>query len=212
MSYRLSLNQQEEENYMKSFGKFGMILAKIMEIFFWIGAVSMIVLFILCLAKPGALEYIEQNGVDGMEGGFTSISTLGLSVSSIPANGIVTILLWYPPFAAVLLGLMAMIFRNLYLILKKLHADKKESFSEENSPFQPDIVRMIRAIGIFALSIPLVELVANEILFLVFRMNNLEVELGGFNLSMLAFGMVVLYLSSIFSYGARLQKETEGLV
>lgn len=56
------------------------------------------------------------------------------------------------------------------------------------------------------------ELIANEVLFLAFRMMHLEAELGGVSLTMVVFGLVVLYLSSIFSYGARLQQETEGLV
>lgn len=188
-----------------------MILAKITEIGVWIGVVGMAVVFVLCLVKPaGFIQFADQE----LAAGEASISTLGLTIDNIPADpeSLVKVLLCFCPAAAILLSLLAMIFRNLYLIMKKLHVDKKEAFSEENSPFQPDIIRMVREIGIFALSIPIVELIANEVLFLAFRMMHLEAELGGVSLTMVVFGLVVLYLSSIFSYGARLQQETEGLV
>lgn len=197
--------------HMKNTGKIGMILAKLTEIGFWIATVCMGVVFVLCLVKPaGFVEFTSRE----LAMGETSIEAMGLSISNIPVSegSVAKVLLGFCPAAAILFSLTAMIFRNLYLIMKNLRADQKEDFSEENSPFQPDIIRMVREIGIFALSIPVVELIANEILFLVFRQMHMEVEMGGLNLSMVAFGMVVLYLSSIFSYGAKLQQDTEGLV
>ena len=44
-------------------------------------------------------------------------------------------------------ALMAMVFRNVYLIFKT--AEGKTWFSKGATPFQPDIVRMVREIGIF---------------------------------------------------------------
>lgn len=196
---------------MKSFGKAGMILAKITEIVFWIGVISMVVAFALCLIKPAGFISLQEDTFASTDG---TLQTMGLEVANIPAdvNAFTTVLLWFAPAAAILMSLMAMIFRNLYLIMKKVHADKKEAFSETNSPFQPDIIRMVREIGIFALSIPIVELIANEVFYLAFRTAGLPVEIGGFSVTLLVFGLVILYLSSIFSYGGQLQQETEGLV
>lgn len=196
---------------MKSFGKAGMILAKITEIVFWIGVISMVVAFALCLIKPAGFISLQEDTFASTDG---TLQTMGLEVANIPAdvNAFTTVLLWFAPAAAILMSLIAMIFRNLYLIMKKVHADKKEAFSETNSPFQPDIIRMVREIGIFALSIPIVELIANEVFYLAFRTAGLPVEIGGFSVTLLVFGLVILYLSSIFSYGGQLQQETEGLV
>lgn len=100
---------------------------------------------------------------------------------------------------------MGMIYRNMDLILKKLHYTTH--FSQANSPFQPDIIRMVREIGIFSISIPAVSFVVS---FIVKFMNPaLETSVS---LSGVFFGLAILFLSKIFSYGYDMQKEMENIV
>ncbi len=49
-------------------------------------------------------------------------------------------------------SLMGMVFRNIYLILRT--AKGKTWFAKGDTPFQNDIVRMVREIGIFHIGVP----------------------------------------------------------
>ena len=67
--------------------------------------------------------------------------------------------------AVIILSLMAMVFRNLYLIIKR---------SETGTPFQPDNIRMLREIGIFAIAIPIVGLIMSIVCRLVLGVDAVE--------------------------------------
>ena len=92
-----------------------------------------------------------------------------------------------------------MIFRNIYLILKT--AKGKTWFSQGETPFQKDITRMIREIGIFLFILAAIELI------LGFFVPGISVTLV-----YIVIGVLMLCLSSFFSYGEQLQAETDGLV
>ena len=92
-----------------------------------------------------------------------------------------------------------MIFRNIYLILKT--AKGKTWFSQGETPFQKDITRMIREIGIFLFILTVIELI------LGFFVPGISVTLV-----YIVIGILMLCLSSFFSYGEQLQAETDGLV
>ena len=104
---------------------------------------------------------------------------------------------------------MAMICRNIYLIFKTANGETK--FSQGKTPFQPDIVRMIREIGIFSIAIPIVEIIMSIVGSLVLGPLGAEFDFS-VNLVSVFFGLVVLCLSQFFAYGVQLQKETDGLV
>ncbi len=100
---------------------------------------------------------------------------------------------------------MAMIFRNVYLILKT--ADGKTWFTEGNTPFQKNIVRMFREIGIFFIAISVMSLISE-----IFT-NIAENELNtGFNYLNCFIGLVFLCISQFFNYGTRLERDLDGLV
>ena len=98
------------------------------------------------------------------------------------------------------MGLMAMVFRNVYLILRN---------SENATPFQPDNVRMVREIGIFLIAVPVVGLLVSMAARLVLGVDAVE---GSVNLGSVMVGLVVLCLSRFFARGMELENETEGLL
>ena len=108
----------------------------------------------------------------------------------------------------ILMALMAMVFRNIYLIIKTSRGET--SFSKGATPFQPDNVRMLREIGILAIAMPVVELIMSVIFGLVFGP---ELE-GTFNVEMsgIVMGLVILWLTQVFAYGVELQSESDGLI
>lgn len=99
-----------------------------------------------------------------------------------------------------------MVTRNITLISRSLAAQPE--FSETNTPFTPDNVRMVREIGLFCVSISLWGLVAT---WVVFGVSGGAVETSWSQMGLLL-GLVVLWLSTMFAYGHRLQDDVEGLV
>ena len=100
-----------------------------------------------------------------------------------------------------------MIFRNVYLILKT--AQGKTWFSKGDTPFQKDIVRMLREIGIFLLSSCAVDLFWSIGLRMILGVDQVELSVG---LTRIILGMMVLCLSQFFDYGAHLQEDVDGLL
>ncbi|MBO7519242.1 MAG: hypothetical protein J6T73_00545 [Clostridia bacterium] len=92
-----------------------------------------------------------------------------------------------------------MIFRNIHLILKT--AKGKTWFSQGETPFQKDITRMIREIGIFLFILAGIEFI------LGFFVPDISVTLV-----YIVIGILMLSLSSFFSYGEQLQAEADGLL
>lgn len=171
------------------------VLAKLVEIALWIGTVGMLVGLALVLlfgekavvgaAQPG--ETAAAWGFEIMVADFTG--TLDLKALMVFLSG-----------GAVLMGLMAMVFRNVYRILKG---------SEGSTPFTADNVRMVREIGYFLIAVPAAGLVMSIIAQLILGPGVTEVRV---NMGELLVGLVVLSLSRIFARGMELEADTEGLV
>ena len=102
--------------------------------------------------------------------------------------------------AVIILSLMAMVFRNLNLIIKK---------SEGSTPFQADNIRMLKEIGIFSFSIPLVGLIMSIICRLILGVDAVETSINFYGFFM---GIVVLCLTQFFIHGAELEKDVDGLL
>ena len=133
----------------------------------------------------------------------------GFRLGVLTAEGIVS---WaafrlFSAAAFLLLPLMAMVFRNIQLILRT--AKGKTWFSQGSTPFQKDIVRMVREIGIFSLAVPVIGLLLSFLARLVLGAETAELSV---NFGGLVTGLVVLSLSQIFAYGMSLQKEVDGLL
>ena len=191
---------------MKGLTKFVTVLAKVLEVFSWVGsALSAASLVVIAIGKNTLLRYLSDIEVssDLSVGGFS------VDVSVVDPARIVRVYVIIFIVAVLVCLLMAMIFRNIYLIFKT--AEGKTKFSKGRTPFQPDIVRMVREIGIFSLAIPVVELIMSIIVRLVIGHEVAEVAVN-VDMTSIFFGLVVLCLSQFFAYGAQLQEDMEGLV
>ena len=102
--------------------------------------------------------------------------------------------------AALLMVVVAMIFRNLHLIFKK---------SENSTPFQKDNVRMMREIGIFAIAIPVIGFIMSVITRLVCGVDFAEISIDMGGISM---GIIVLCFSQFFAHGVELENDVDGLL
>ena len=102
--------------------------------------------------------------------------------------------------AIIILSVMAMVFRNLHLILKK---------SQNATPFQTDNIRMMREIGIFAIAVPVIGLIMSTIVRLVTGVETAEISIDTAGIFM---GIIVLCLTQFFVHGAELEKDVDGLL
>lgn len=180
----------------KKLDKVVTVLAKLTEIAHWIGAVSMVVGLVLTLVMGSdAVRFTSQDFG-------AHLATYGFEVEIISAAGEVNLaaLRLFLVGSAVILSLMAMVFRNVYLIMKR---------SEHDTPFQKDNVRMVREIGIFLLAVPLMGLLLNVLLRLMLGVDAVETSE---DLSSLLIGLVVLCLSRIFAQGMELEADVDGLL
>ena len=106
---------------------------------------------------------------------------------------------------AVLYGLLAMVFRNIYLIVRTARGGTW--FSKGETPFQDDNIRMVREIGIFLIAMYIVQLVGTGIVHLVAS----HVE-SSTSMLVLFLGIIMICLSKIFEYGKGLEEAQEGLI
>ena len=133
------------KNFSKFIGNMAKIVTKIVEVFQWVGAGLMLAATVCALVNPDWIGYFI--GFDACESCGAKLSVYGFEIQAAVTNGQVdmTALFLFGIGATLILGLMAMIFRNLHLIIKK---------SEGTTPFQHDNVRMFREIGIFSIAVP----------------------------------------------------------
>lgn len=181
---------------MKGLDKATRIAAKIFEVAHWIGAVSMIVGLILTVVMGEGAIIGNPGEAD------TTLTSYGFELEVVNAAGALNMgaVQMFLVGGAIVMGLMAMVFRNVYLILKR---------SENATPFQPDNVRMVREIGIFLIAVPVMGLVMSVVARLVLGVDGVE---SSVNMGSAVVGLVVLCLSRIFARGMELENETEGLL
>lgn len=186
---------------MKGLTKFAIVLSKLLEVLHFIGAISMAVMFAVSFFAKGWLVDIlaHQDKLD----------VYGFSINILDVSGIVNVsaVRIYIITAFIFLLLMAMVIRNVYLIFKT--SEGKTWFSNGDTPFQKDIVRMVREIGIFYCAIVVVGLIMSVIarLMLGFDFAEISVDLSG-----LVKGVLILCLSQSFAYGMKLQSDVDGLI
>ena len=183
-------------NWKQPAGKGMFWVTKILELIHWGGAAFAAALLVLSrLAGPRLAQALEQ----GQPLWGAELKTYGLAdqraVACFALGGIV------------ILSLMAMVFRNIGLILQA--AGGKGRFAGKAGVFQPDVVRMVREIGIFCLSVPAVGLAVTNLARLVLGVDRCEasIRLEGFFT-----GLIVLCLSQVFAQGVRLQQDVDGLI
>ena len=184
---------------MKKFYGLARTVSKIIESIHWVNALLMTGLLICSLVNgPWLQGFLEQNVPEYG----TMMSVYGFEMVTIGASGQTDLrgLTLFSAAAAVIFSLMAMVCRNVCLILKK---------SEGATPFQADNIRMVREIGIFYISVPLFGLAVSVLSRLVIGMDVLEVSM---DLSGLIHGLVVLCLAQFFARGMDLERDLDGLM
>lgn len=174
------------------------IITKFTELGYWMTAALMLTAGIYSFADR---TFLADALAGSIRTGRLELSVLGFEFSVPTANGIdMRAMLLYFAAAVVLPSLMAMIFRNLYLIIKR---------SENSTVFQADNIRMLREIGIFAISIPLAGLALSTVCRLILGTDTVETSVRLYGFSM---GLVILCLTQFFARGVELEQDVEGLV
>ena len=185
---------------MKGISKLAKIITKILEVFHWVGAGLMVVATVCSVIAPEKIGYFV--GLDIKECCGTNLVVYGFEVNAPYVDGSIdmTTFLLFGIGAVIILILMAMVFRNVHLIFKK---------SENGTPFQKDNIRMLKEIGIFSITVPVIGLVMSVIIRLVIGVDAVEINI---NQSGLFMGIIVLCLTQYFIYGAELEKDVDGLL
>lgn len=181
------------------------VISKFLEIACFVTALLYATFFVLNFALPSFTDKIviffaSETGGELNVNGF---DILALKDGVITRSAVV---------AFSLAGLFSMlcktmIFRNLYLIIKT--SAGKTWFSKGETPFQKDISRMVKEIGIFYIMIPVLETVISAIFRPIIGMETAEISV---RMEGILTGLIIIVLSSIFVYGEKLENEVEGLV
>lgn len=172
------------------------VLAKIVEVIHWIGVVCMLACLVLTLLFGADVvavvpsDYGAVSSVYGFE--LVTVNTAG----ELNMTALRLLLIG----GAILLGLMAMVFRKVFLIMKS---------AEQGSPFQPDNVRRVREIGILLIIGPIVSLNLSILARLILGPETAEISVG---LESFLIGLVVLCLSRFFARGMELETDVDGLL
>lgn len=181
-----------------------LVLAKIAEVLHWcLAGVMLIGAFVTIIRPAPVTEWVRYELLRGE----TTLSCYGFGAAIVNPDGTPqpTMVIFFALSSAIVLALMAMIFRNVYLILKT--AKGKTWFAKGNTPFQQNIVRMFREIGIFFIAVSVMSIISEIVVNLVGG------ELTtGFNYLSCFIGLVFLCISQFFNYGTRLEKDLDGLV
>ena len=173
------------------------IVMKWTEIVYWIDTAVMLASAVIALTNRAFIAEFWAEHADAA--GKVSMSVCGFEqIVPVESSARASVLFFIA--AVVLPALMAMIFRNLYRIIKK---------SEGGTPFQAENLRLLREIGIFAIAIPLVGLALSTVSRLLLGVDAVEtsVQMQGFSM-----GLAVLCLTQFFAHGIALENDMEGLV
>ena len=93
-------------------------------------------------------------------------------------------------------------------ILKSLEGTKEQP--EMGTPFTAENIERVKKIGIYSIVMPTIQNVVVYICGVLIKMNGLKdinFEVRGF-----IFGIIVLCLAYVFSYGVNLQEEVDGFI
>lgn len=185
---------------MKGINKLGKVVAKILEVFHWVGAALMLSATVCSVAAPNWVKYFV--GFDAKDCCGANLTVYGFEVNAPVVNGKVdmTSFFIFGIGAVIILAVMAMIFRNLHLIFRK---------SENSTPFQKDNIRMMKEIGFFAISLPVIGFIMSIIIRLITGVETAEISIDMDGIFM---GIIVLCITQFFVHGVELEKDVDGLL
>lgn len=180
----------------KWFDRAALVGARILEMLHWMAAALMVVLLIVTFAQRDMIASLLAQGA-AEYGPELSVYGFRMEQNGVPSLAAFRVFL---VCAAVTLSLMAMVFRNVYQILRNTRV---------GTPFSPDNIRLLREIGIFCLSQPLAGLVTTTIVPLFAGRDTVE---AGINIDSFIIGVLALCLTRVFARGMELERDTEGLL
>ena len=185
---------------MKNINKLGKVVTKILEVFHWVGAALLAAAAVCSQVAPQWLGLFVDLDVKECCGTELEVYGFQIMAPTVDGNVDLTSFLLFSIGGTLILILMAMVFRDLHLIFKN---------SENASPFQPDNIRMMKEIGIFAIAVPVIGFIMSVIIRLVTGVESTEIslDLGGILL-----GIIVLSLTQFFVHGAALEEDVDGLL
>lgn len=188
------------KNSSKLIGNMAKIITKIVEVFQWIGTGLMLAATVCALVHPAWVGYFI--GYDVKECCGANLSVYGFEIQAAVEDGQIdmTAFFLFGIGATLILALMAMIFRNLHLIIKK---------AEGTTPFQPENVRMFREIGVFSIAVPVVGFIVSVIARIAIGVETTEIS-NSFESFLI--GIVVLAITQFFAHGMELEKDVDGLL
>lgn len=183
---------------MKRIDKIASIACVVIEVMHWLVSVFMLVVTLLMLLTKDLMLSAFANQGDGLVARLT-IDNVIVNVDQLGASGLYAAVLIVCLLGVVTSALMALVFRNVRSILK---------LSFGSTPFQPEVITRLRRVAVLVMVMPVMELV---------------ISLGGslisagqisanFDLTGLVMGVLVLCLVQVFTYGAQLQSDVDGLL
>lgn len=188
---------------MKKLNKFAIVISKIGEVLSLAAAFSSFFLTaVSAFGKPEWFALLTDVYFPGRE---LSVYGFSLGIGNGTAFNKSTFVIFFIT-AMLILCCESMIFRNMYLIMKTTQG--KTYFAKGETPFQPDNIRMVREIGIFFISISIIQLIMSIIARIVLG-SDIEVQS---NFTFILVGIIVICLSQYFDYGMKLQNEVDGLL
>ena len=185
---------------MKGVNKFGIVITKVLEIFHWVGVALMAAATVCSVAAPNWVKYFVGFDAKDCCGANLEVYSFEVNAPVVNGNADMTCFMLFGIGAIIILSVMAMVFRNLHLILKK---------SQNATPFQTDNIRMMREIGIFAIAVPVIGFIMSIIVRLVIGVETAEISIDTAGIFM---GIIVLCLTQFFVHGAELEKDVDGLL
>lgn len=189
---------------MKKLNTAAMVISKIIEVTYWVAtALTFAIVIVAAIGKTEWLRFLT----DDVLGKTKELEITGFSIAF--ADGAVLTKGAYIIFFVTMFLVsicIAMIFRNVYLIMKTTQG--KTKFAKGETPFQPDNIRMVREIGIFSIAISVIEFVMSSVAQLAFG----AIVESSTNLAFVFAGIIILCLSQYFDYGMKLQSDVDGLL
>lgn len=187
-------------------------IAKVCEVLMWaccgfFGLIFALFLVTYLIAPEGMVETLVDLDANGTIY-FFLIPTNWSSIPETTSPSLYFLTGMFGILQIVTSVFLGMIFRNINRIFQISAGKTKASLGP--TPFQPANVKLVRQIGLFAIGIPLVELIGfGSIALLV----GPEVFVTyGIHLEFIILGIVVLCLSQFFTYGVELQTDVDGLL
>ncbi|MCI8464744.1 MAG: hypothetical protein HFI63_02620 [Lachnospiraceae bacterium] len=191
---------------MKKLNPAALFASKLLEISHWLTVALMAGCFLCSIAAQNLLTELFSFFDFSEYGGNLSVYGFELMIVDTSGTMNMTAVTLFSLGGIVILSLMAMIFRNVWLIIRL--STGKARHTDRVTPFQKDTVRLIKELGIFYISIPIVGLFFSILSRLIIGPDaEISVGVSGF-----ITGILFLWLTQVFAYGTQLQSDVDGLV